>query len=716
MRAARRPALLAAAALLALALAAPGQEAGDAPPPPATLVADSVRIDAAGRLVAEGAVEALQGDTRLTAARVIYDRTADRLMVEGPITIETEGNAVVLASGAELAPDLRDGLLRSARLVLDRRLQLGAAELNRVEGRYTQLSRVVASSCEVCAARPVPLWQIRASRVVHDEAERQLYFDDARFEVYGIPVFYLPRLRLPDPTVERATGFLVPQFVTTDAFGPGVKLPYFFALAPDRDLTLTPYLAIDRTVTLEARYRQAYRTGTILFEGAISQDDVREDELRGYLFGRGGFVLDGGYRLAFDIETASDRDVLDDYGITGKDRLDSAISIQRGRPDRWVGAEAIYFYEPGADRANDEQTAVLADLAWRRRFTAPVLGGAARLAFTAHAHQRPSGDDIVGRDVGRITAEAGWRGDAVGPAGLVYAGEARLLAEWTQINDDSRHEVGEARAIPAAAAELSWPLARTGADGARHLVAPTAQLVWTPDDAVTDRPVDESVQLELDEGNLFTLSRFAAGDRVEAGLRANLGLSYTRDDPDGWSMGLTVGRVLRAEDLGQFDGYEAFEGTRSDWLLGAGLDIGTRFSLDGRALFEDGLDGNRVETRMGWRGEGFDLAGSYAWLAPSPVESRPEATNQWRLDGAVEVSARWRASADLAYDLRRERAAETELGLEYRTDCITWDVELSRRYASDRDDSPDTAVTVQVALAGFGAGEGPRPRRLGCAR
>jgi LPS-assembly protein len=119
---------------------------------------------------------------------------------------------------------------------------------------------------------------------------------------------------------------------------------------------------------------------------------------------------------------------------------------------------------------------------------------------------------------------------------------------------------------------------------------------------------------------------------------------------------------------------------------------------------------------MGWRGQGFDLAGSYAWLAPSPVEGRPDSTNQWRVDGAVEVSARWRASADLAYDLRRERAAETEIGLEYRTECVTWDVELSRRFSSDLDDSPNTAVTVQVALAGFGAGEGPRPRRLGCAR
>ena len=59
--------------------------------------------------------------------------------------------------------------------------KIAATEIERTDGRYTQLYQGVASSCEVCADNPVPLWEIRARRVIHDQEERQLYFDGASF-------------------------------------------------------------------------------------------------------------------------------------------------------------------------------------------------------------------------------------------------------------------------------------------------------------------------------------------------------------------------------------------------------------------------------------------------------------------------------------------------------------------------------------------------------
>ncbi|NBC95219.1 MAG: LPS-assembly protein LptD, partial [Deinococcus-Thermus bacterium] len=401
----------------------------------ATLIADRVEIDADGRLVASGAVEAVQGETRLAASRIVYDDAEGSLRIDGPITLSQGEDTVVLADAGALSSDLRDGLLRSARLVLDRKLQLAAAEINRVDGRYTQLSKVVASACEVCAARPVPLWQIRSSRVIHDQDTRQIYFFDPRFELYGVPVLYLPRLRLPDPTVERATGFLVPEFAQTDELGFGVKQPYFVALSPSRDLKLTPYLSPE-TTTLEARYRQAFRRGRLRFDGAISRDSLRPDEIRGYLFGSGGFALPRGYALAFDAEFASDADYLDDYGVSGKDRLDSAVSLSRIRRDRLFFSEGIFFDVPGAENVDATRPDLLGDAVWIRRFTPGLLGGRATLRFAAHGHRRPSEADVAGRDVGRLEAEIGWRRDAVGPGGVLLAAEARLPARHDAVGND----------------------------------------------------------------------------------------------------------------------------------------------------------------------------------------------------------------------------------------------------------------------------------------
>ncbi|MEO1681486.1 MAG: LPS assembly protein LptD [Pseudomonadota bacterium] len=722
------------ALLAALALAGPGlaQQTGEtgataAPAgseetePPSVLVADRVEIQGDARLVASGNVEVVQGDTRMTASRIIYDDATGSLTIEGPITVIQGETSVLLASSGELDTGFQDGILRSARLVLDQQLQLAAVEIARVSGRYSQLSKVTASSCEVCAKRPVPLWQIRSRRVIHDELERQLYFDGARLEVLGLPVAYIPRLRLPDPTLERATGFLVPSIRTTDELGEGIKVPYFFVLGDNRDLTLTPYLATNRTQTLEARYRQAFRTGEIQIDAAVSDDDIVQDELRGYLFADAEFRLPRDYRLAFDIETTSDDSYLLDYDYSDKDRLDSAISLTRAGRDEFINAEAIGFRSLRVSEDNETQPFLLTDVVWLRRFRPSWVPGTVSFELASHTHERRSNEDVIGRDVGRLTGQLDWRVDDVGPAGILLAAQGRLFTEYSFISQDSNFPDPVSRIVPTAAVELRWPWVRpaSGRGGASHIIEPVAQVVWAPGDAADpDTPADESTQIELDEGNLFALSRFPATDRTEAGLRVNMGINYTRFDPAGWSMGVTVGRVYRNEDQGQFDGITALDGVRSDWLAALTFSLGERLSLTNRALFDEDFVYDKFETRLGWRSEDIELAGTYTWLEESPAEMRDDAINEWRLDGVWQVNDSWRASTEWRYDLTLDRSASARLGLEFRTECVTVTTSVRRRFTSSEQLRPTTNLDFEVALAGFGGtGENrPRPRRRGCVR
>ena len=165
------------------------------------LIADSLQITDAQTLVAQGHVQVFYQGKTLSAQSLVYDETADRLLIEGPIVLSDGSANKVLASQADMAADLTEGILTSARLVLAEQLQLAAANLQRVEGRYSVLNKVVASSCKICKAGATPLWEIRAKRVVHDAQGQQLYFDNAQLRFGGIPVFYIPRLRMPDPNL-----------------------------------------------------------------------------------------------------------------------------------------------------------------------------------------------------------------------------------------------------------------------------------------------------------------------------------------------------------------------------------------------------------------------------------------------------------------------------------------------------------------------------------
>ena len=163
-----------------------------------TLIADSVTVQSGSVLIATGHVEVYYRDQRLTAAAIRYDRLADRLIITGPIRIDDGKGLVFTATQAALSADLTEGLLISARLVLNRQLQLTAAELQRSDGgNLTALRSVTASSCTICKGNPTPLWEIRASEVIHDAKAQQIYFRDATLRFFGLPVAYLPMMRIP---------------------------------------------------------------------------------------------------------------------------------------------------------------------------------------------------------------------------------------------------------------------------------------------------------------------------------------------------------------------------------------------------------------------------------------------------------------------------------------------------------------------------------------
>ena len=135
---------------------------------PAMLVADQVYITPERTLIAKGNVEAFQGDIRLRAQKVTFDRDNGTLQIDGPIRIDQGGEITILASAAEMDKDLRNGILNGARMVFQQQLQLASVQMSRVSGRYTQLYKRSATSCQVCDDGSPPLWQIRAERVTHD--------------------------------------------------------------------------------------------------------------------------------------------------------------------------------------------------------------------------------------------------------------------------------------------------------------------------------------------------------------------------------------------------------------------------------------------------------------------------------------------------------------------------------------------------------------------
>jgi LPS-assembly protein len=685
----------------------------------AVLVSDDLNITGDNRLIAQGHVEVLFKGARLQAQSIVYDQTTDRLLITGPIVLDDGNGAIIIADQADLRADLTEGILISARLVLNQQLQLAAAELVRAGGgRYTQLSRVVASSCKICAGNPTPLWEIRARRVVHDQQDHQLYFDDAQFRLGGVPVFYIPRLRMPDPTLKRATGFLMPKLRSTSGLGFGFKTPYFIVLGPTRDVTITPYFTTKKGRTVDLRFRQAFRTGSIQIDGALSFDRLLPGKRRGYVLATGAFTLPRDFKLTFRGQVVSDPAYLLDYGISDEDRLDSRIEITRTRRNEYIIGRLNNFNSIRAGDINANLPSLIGDLTFHRRFSGGALGGMGGFRFQTHSHRRASdviadtdGDGIGdGRDVSRASARIDWRRSWLLPVGIEATIAAEGQADFYDIQQDATYQGTTTRTQGAAAIELRWPFLRTGPTGVAHVIEPVVQLVVAP--RKTERlPNEDSALVEFDEGNLFALDRFPGTDAIERGVRANLGLSYTRYDPKGWTLGISVGRVIRDQDLGQFGVASGLNGETSDWLAAVQLTYPVGVTFTNRALIGNSGDVTKAESRLDLSRGRFGVAGSYVWAVADATENRPDAISELTFDTRYQFSTGWTGKLSGRYDFEARQGTIAGLGLVFKNECIAVDLSLSRRFTSSTSVQPTTDFGLSVDLIGFGSGTAAGPSR-----
>lgn len=689
----------------------------------AILIADEVFIESDRTLVAQGNVEAFQNGTRLRAKSVRYNQNDGSLTIVGPITLTDGGETLIFADAGQLDADMRNGILTGARLILNQQLQLAAAQVDRVEGRYSQLSKVSVTSCKVCDDGSAPLWQIRAKRVIHDQLEDQLYFDQAQFRILNMPVFYVPRLRLPGPGLERATGFLVPSTRTTSQLGTGLKIPYFIKLGDHRDLTLTPYLS-SVTRTLEFRYRQAFRRGRITFDGAYTRDDQRPGKQRGYVFGRGDFDLERDFKLDFDIETTTDRAYLNEYGYFVEDRLESQITASRARRDEFIRASFYNFESLRADDINDNLPTVVLDGEYERRIFPQTVGGELRLRLQAHAHRRNSDRDTDGpdadlvtdgRDVARLHGQADWRRRFTWNNGLVADLRTGVSFNFFDITQDASFAQNHSDIVPVAALALRYPMLRREGGGVTQLLEPVAQIGWTRGRRL-NVPNDESTRVEFDEGNLLSLSRFPRPDRRERGTVAAVGLNWSRINPQGWDSHISLGQVFRSDSDPDFSITTGLGGVSSNILFAAQIVTPNGLSLSGRSLFDKDLHFAKAELRGNWGFKRGSLAGSYVWLDEDAAEDRDEAVSEILLAGRYEINNNWEVKADWRFNVADDRAATAGLGVSYTNECVNVDLSVARSYSSSTAVEPTTSLGFNVGLRGFSATAGNQKYNRSCKR
>jgi LPS-assembly protein len=346
------------------------------------------------RVSAVGNVQMFYNGTSVEADKVIYDQKTKRLHAEGNIRMTDADGKITYANVMDLSDDYRDGFVDSLHVDTADATRMAATRADRSSGNYTVFENGVYTACAPCKDDPrkPPLWQVKAVRIIHDQLDKMLYFENAQLEFFGVPMAYLPYFSAPDPTVKRKSGFLTPGISSNTTFGYAVEVPYFWAIAPDYDATFNPRFMTQQGVLMQAEFRQRLMDGSYQIRAyGIDQLDPGafagqpgDRQFRGGVETKGEFALNDKWVWGWEGILLSDYMMMSDYRLSlYKDAFASFLQLPTEATSQlyltgvgnrsYFDARTIYYLSLSGNQAQVPVVWPVVD--YSNVINHPVLGG-----------------------------------------------------------------------------------------------------------------------------------------------------------------------------------------------------------------------------------------------------------------------------------------------------------------------------------------------------
>lgn len=679
------------------------------------------------KIVAVGGVQIDYGGNKLVAKRVEYDQKSGRMVAIGEIEfIEPNGNRVY-ADRLDVTDDFANGFVSALRLETTDNTRLVANKGRRVNGDVMILDKGVYTACEPCKEHPEkpPLWQVKAERVIQDGKSHTIRLENARFELFGKPIAFMPVLELPDHTVKRKSGFLFPRMSSSENLGFGIGIPYYQTLTPHMDATLTVYGYTLQGVLIDAEFRQQFRNGLhTLHIAGINQANPKEftpgtadavERQRLAVSSKAEFKINPRWTFGWDVLLQSDNNFARTYSLFDTDdqiHTNQVYLTGLGRRNSF-DLRAFYFDVQDADinnTAEKKQAIVHPVLDYNYIHPTAVLGGQLSATVNFQSLTRTTTDRITEIDgmpvaarfpglagtSNRLTTEVEWKRNIVVPGGLVLTPLLAARGDGFQLDTnmppaaytgDYYTGTDTTRYMLTAGIEARYPILMT-TDNSNHIFEPIVQVFARPNEQLTGAlPNEDAQSFVFDASNLFERDKFSGFDRVEGGTRANVGFRYTGSFDNGYKIRSVFGQSFQlagknsfaTHDLVNVGADSGLETDRSDYVGAAGFEMpnGLSFSFGGRAD-EKNLKIRRTDSTIGYNSSWLQTEVTYSRIGAQPRYGYPTVGEEVQTTGTIKFKENWALYGSMTWDLNNNVLSRRGIGFAYDDSCTVFAVAFSQ--------------------------------------
>lgn len=657
--------------------------------------AGEVDLQAYGRSELRGGVRLRFGRQILLADDVEYDQPSRQLSVDGETFFESDA-IQVKAQNAHIQLDQDQARFGDARYIAFAANARGEAGELAIDGPgQASLKDVRYTSCP----EDKQDWVLLGDEIRLDSARGIGSVRNARLRFKGVPLFWLPLFYFPVGE-QRQSGFLAPRIGDADSTGLDIRVPFYWNIAPNYDLTLTPRYMAQRGEQLSAglRYLWAHSEGRSLIEYLHEDEDSAQER---YLLAT---QLKGGssdhWIWQAELVHVSDRAYLTDLDSEEADEAQSLlpgkISIHYRDRERGLNASlGAAKYQSLVDTSSPYARLPEFQLSF-----AP-LDRDAQLRPSLHVNSvQFRKDDALEALRSDAQVALDWRAER--PQG--YA-SAHASYRWTdyRLEEIDGRRVHLQRELPTFQTDLGLHLIRFGRGDRYQTLSPQVTYLYVPERDQDAIPIFDTSLPDFSFDQLFARNRFTGLDRI---ADADLFTTAVRTD---WyadngrirRLSAKLGVQWRLRDsIVSLPNDPAQASGSSDWLGELDYQISSRWRV--QAVGQWNAEENRMDQ------------GSAAARYQRSTRSFMQLSYRFRRGNFEQIDAlaalplghRWRAAGRWTYSLEDHRSLEALGGLEYRSCC--WAAQFGwRRNLNGAGDQFNSAIFLQLELNGLGRiGEG----------
>lgn len=682
--------------------------------------------------VIEGNAELRRGDTMIRADRLEYQVPDDRVNASGAVHINQAGN-VYEGSQLDLQVDAFKGFFDNAGY---RFLANGAygksSRVDFIDRDHAVVHDATYTTCQRDdEATWQPAWMLRARTLHIDMAEEVGVAEGAALQFKGVTVLPVPRMSFP-LSDKRKSGLLPPTMGLDKLSGIEYTQPYYWNLAPNRDMTLYPSVMSKRGVNLGAQFRYLEPTYSGEAYAAYMPGDRQRDRDRwAYSLQHRGVISSpiGGLGLNMNLNRVSDDNYWRDFPLAARSLrerlLPNDVNLSWARGDGVLTLRTLYWQTmQDASAPIAPPYGMKPQLQWR--YTPLDLPHGLDFSFVADTTRFEIDKPLAG-----MTYNNGQRSYMQAQLSRPFLSPGAFITPRIQLHT-SNYQVDRlmsngsrnaSRTLPTVSVDSGLVFERDTTLFGHQLLQtfePRAFYTYTPYRDQSFLPLYDTARNDFNFASIYSENDYNGQDRIADNHLLTLGATTRLIDGATGAEKARFGIAQRVRFSDQkviLPGEVPATSRLSDVLLGAAINWTDAWSTEGTTQYNRDLN-RPVRTTFGaryspssYRTVNVAYRTQYDTVARTDASKLVDVGWQWPINdlwgdkgrdlgaGRGQGGGRWYTVGRLNYSLKDRKLVDTVVGLEYDGCCWIGRVVLERLQSSIT--QSNTRLLFQIEFVGF---------------